>query len=233
MNLTEIEKRYGFTYPELYKQLEQDGMLDVGEFGGDWQTTVFPKLKENPTLLLHGSDFELLSPAAVHEALQELADPDGYPQMKPEFRLVPFARSGGGDHYCFYLNDPESNEVPIILVWHDSNEAVYLARNMQDYVFTALLTDMSDQDLYYVTTDEEFRNNFLAMMKTHARYLTEKQNRILQEILSREITGYDIELPKGRKEHHRGLLTDQELENILAENVPFEKADTTFEYADE
>lgn len=233
MNLAEIENQYGFTYPELYKQLEQDGMLNVGEYGGDWQATVFPKLKEKPTLLLYGSDFELLSPAAVHEALPELADPDRYPQINPEFRLVPFAQSGGGDHYCFFLNDEDSNGVPIVLVWHDSNEAVYLAGNLQDYIFKALLTDISDQDLYYGTTDEEFRNHFRAMMKTHARYLTEKQNLVLQEILSREITGYDIELPKGRKEHHRGLLTDKELENILAENIPFEKADTTFEYADQ
>jgi len=232
MTLNEIETKYGFTYPEIYKQLEQDGMLDVGEYSPAWSDTVFPRLKENPTLLLFSYDFELLNTEAVSEAIEELADPDDYRQIKPEFRFVPFAQSGGGDHFCFSLNEKDGDHIPVVLVWHDSNEVNYLARNLQDYIFRALLSDMSDQDIYHKVSDEEFKNNFNHSLKTHTKYLTEKQTAILQNVLSRDIIDYETELPKGRKEKHRGLLTDIELNKILSETIGFDKLDSTFAYAD-
>ncbi|WP_027388638.1 SMI1/KNR4 family protein [Chryseobacterium gregarium] len=233
MTLTEIEEEYGFRYPELYRQLEKDGMLEVGEYGPGWHSTVYPRLKENPTLLLHTGDFELLDANAVNEAIKELADPDDYRQIKPEFKLIPFAQSGAGDHYCFLMNEQDGDDIPVVFIWHDSNEADYLARNLQDYIFRALLTDMSDQDVYNNVSDEEFKSNLSSILKTHTKYLTGKQTDVLQKVISREIIDYDIELPRGRKESHRGLLTDIELKSILTEVIPFEKMDTAFEYADE
>lgn len=128
MTLTEIENKYGFKYPELYKKLEYDQMLNVGEYGQDWYTTVFPKLKENPTLLLHSWDFEVLSVEAAYEAIKGLADPENYRQIKPEFQFIPFAQSGAGDHYCFFLNEQNGKDIPIVFVWHDCNEVIYLAK---------------------------------------------------------------------------------------------------------
>lgn len=104
---------------------------------------------------------------------------------------------------------------------------------MQDYIFTALLTDISDQNTYNNVSDEEFKNNLKNVLKTHTKYLTEKQTETLQNVISREIIDYDIDLPRGRKEPHRGLLTNLELNKILTEVIPYEKRDTTFEYADE
>lgn len=233
MTLTEIEIEYNFKYSELYKQLEQDGMLEVGEYGPTWYSTVFPKLKENPPLLLFTNDFELLNIKAVSEAIKELTDPEDYRQIKPEFKFIPFGQSGGGDHYCFFLNEQNGDDIPVVFVWHDCNEVTYLAKNLQDYIFRVLLTDMSDQDTYNNISDEEFKNNIKSVLKTHTKYLTEKQSKILQNVSLREIINYDIDLPKGRKEPHRGLLTDVELKNIITEVIPYDKMDTTFEYADE
>lgn len=233
MTLTDIEKEYHFKYPELYKKLEQDGMLDVGEYGPDWYATVYPKLQDHPTLLLHSYDFELLSVNAVDEAIRELSDPEGYREIKPELKLIPFGQTGGGDHYCFFITKEQQQDYPIVLVWHDCNEVNYLAKNLQDYIFRAVLTDMSEQDIYDDVDDDEFRENLTHILKTHTQYLTEKQTDTLQDIFSREIIDYDIELPKGRKEMHRGLLTDKELKEILNDMIPFEKMDTSFPYADE
>lgn len=102
MTLKEIESKYGFKYPQLYKKLEYDQMLDVGQYGQGWYDTVFPKLKENPTLLLHSEDFEVLSVDAAYEAIKDLADPKDYRQIKHEFQFIPFAQSDGGDHFCFF-----------------------------------------------------------------------------------------------------------------------------------
>lgn len=231
MTATEIENKYNFKYPELYKKLERDGMLNVGSYGPIWHSTVFPTLKENPTLLLYTNDFELLNVQAANEAIEELTDPEDYLQIKPEFKFIPFGQSGGGDHYCFFLNEQKGDEIPVVFVWHDSNEATYLARNLQEYIFRMLLTDMSDQDIYNNVTDEEFKTNLKSILKTHTKYLTEKQSEILQNIFSREIIDYNIDLPKGRKEKHRGLLTDIELKKICNEVIPYEKMDTSFEYS--
>lgn len=233
MTLIEIEKEFDLKYPLLYKQLEQDGMLDVGEYGPDWYNTVFPKLKENPTLFLHSDDFELLNVKAVHEAIKELSDPEDYRQIHPELKLIPFGQSGSGDHYCFFLNEQHGEDIPIVLVWHDSNEVQYLAKNLQDYIFRVLLTDMSEQDIYNNVSDEEFRANLENVFKTHSKYLTAQQNEILKNIISREIIDYEIELPRGRKEAHRGLLSYEELKKIMEEVIPYQKADTSFEYAAE
>lgn len=63
MILNDIEIKYNFGYPEIYKQLEEDGMLDVGEYGSDWYSTFFPKLKDNPTFLLNIHFTHLLVPS--------------------------------------------------------------------------------------------------------------------------------------------------------------------------
>lgn len=233
MDLTEIEKEKHFQYPQLYKQLETDGMLDVGDYGPNWYSDIFPKLKDQPTLLLHSYDFELLNPKAVDEAIKELADPENYQQIKSEFKFIPFAQSEAGDHYCFLVSAQDQDDIPIVLLWHDSNEANYLAKNLQDYIFRAILTDMSEQDTYNDVEDEEFKSNLSNTLKTHTKYLTEAQTKILHDIFTRDIKDYDFELPKGRKETRRGLLTDTELKKILAETIPYEKIDQTFEYAEE
>lgn len=231
MTLTEIEKKYDFKYPTLYKQLEQDGMLEVGKYGPNWFSTVFPKLKENPPLLLHSYAFELLNTNSISEEINDFLDPDDYRQINPELKFIPFAKSGAGDHYCFLLNEQNGDDIPIVFVWHDCNELNYLAKNLQDYVFRALLTDMSEQDTYNNVSDKEFKDNIESVLKTHTKYLTEQQTDILRNIFSKEIINYEIEFPNGRKEKHRGLLTDKQLNEILFEIIPFEKLDKSFEYS--
>lgn len=232
MMLLDIEAKYGFAYPIIYKELSLDGMLNVGEYGPDWYLIVYPKLKENPPLLLHSYDFELLNAKGVNEAIEELSDPEDYRQIKEEFRFIPFGKSGAGDHYCFFLNEENNGDMPVVFVWHDMNEVNYLAKNMQDFIFRMLLTDMSDQDIYNDVSDEEFKDNLDKVLKTHKKYLTDKQNDILQTIFNREIIDYEILLPKA-KETKRGLLSDVELKEILIEIIPFDKMDLSFTYSNE
>ena len=131
------------------------------------------------------------------------------------------------------MNEKNDDDIPVVFVWHDCDEVNYLAKNLQDYIFRALHTDMSYHDTYYNVSDEEFKNNFKRTLKTHTKYLTEKQVGILQNVLLREIIDYNIELPNGRKEKHRGLLTDIELKKTLSETIAFEKLDATLQYYDE
>ena len=231
MTLSEIEQQHGFTYPPLYRQLECDGMLAVGEYGPDWYKLVYPTLKDQPTLLLHADDFELLSVKAVAAAMEELADPDDYRRIDPALQFIPFAQTGAGDHYCFFASSPQDGETPIVLLWHDQNAAQYLAKNLHDFVFHMLLNSMADQDTYNEVSDEDFREQLTNTVGTHARYLTARQADVLQTLLARDIIDYEVMLPTGRKEAHRGLLTDTELASLRAELIPYEKFDSYFAYS--
>jgi hypothetical protein len=231
MTLSEIESKHGFIYPALYRQLERDGMLAVGEYGPDWYKLVYPTLTERPTLLLHADDFELLNIMAVAEAADTLLDADDYRQIDPAFRFIPFAQTGAGDHYCFFASGQHDGDMPIVLLWHDQNEAQYLAKNLQDFVFHMLLNSMADQDTYNEVSDEAFREQLANTLGTHARYLTARQAEVLQALLARDILDYEVALPKGRKEAHRGLLTDIELARLREELIPYEKFDSCFAYS--
>ncbi|MDO8040917.1 SMI1/KNR4 family protein [Janthinobacterium sp. SUN137] len=231
MTLAEIEQQHGFTYPALYRQLDRDGMLAVGEYGPDWYKLVYPTLTERPTLLLHADDFELLSVKAAAAAMEELADPDDYRQIDPAFRFIPFAQTGAGDHYCFFASGQQDGEMPVVLLWHDQDEAQYLAKNLQDFLFHMLLNSMADQDTYNDVSDGEFKEQLANTLGTHARYLTARQAEVMQALLARDIIDYDVLLPKGRKEAHRGLLSDIELAGLRAELIPYEKFDSCFAYS--
>jgi hypothetical protein len=231
MTLSEIENKHGFTYPSLYRQLERDGMLAVGEYGPDWYKLVFPTLKDHPTLLLHADDFELLNIKAVAEEAETLLDGDDYRHIDPAFRFIPFAQTGAGDHYCFFASGQQEGEMPIVLLWHDQNEAQYLAKNLQDFLFQMLLNSMADQDTYNEVKDEEFRDQLKKTLGTHARYLVPEQAQVLFTLLARDILDYEVALPKGRKEAHRGLLTDIELASLREEFIPYEKFDDCFAFS--
>ena len=230
MTLSEIEQAYGFAYPSLYRQLAQDGMLAVGEYGPDWYKLVFPTLKEQPTLLLHADDFELLSINAVALELEALAAPDDYRHIAPAFQFIPFAQTGAGDHYCFFPTGQHDGDMPIVLLWHDQDEAQYLAKNLHDFLFQMLLTSMAEQDTYNDVSDEEFIACLHQTMGTHVRYLTAPQAQVLQALLARDIIDYALLLPKGRQEMRRGLLSDIEVASLRAALIPYEKFDRCFAY---
>jgi|GEM_PF-6066370 hypothetical protein len=69
--LEQLEEKYGFAYPELYKRLYADGMLDWGQSSPDWFREVYPAIKEKPPLLLLMNDFEVLPVKDIDEMFLE------------------------------------------------------------------------------------------------------------------------------------------------------------------
>lgn len=89
--LEQIEKQFNFKYPELYRQLYEEGMLDWGEMGQNWHLTYWGKFKSNPPLLLFGDDIELLACNKLVEEvkgyIEAFKDPEDYRKTKSEFHL--------------------------------------------------------------------------------------------------------------------------------------------------
>ncbi|AJH15446.1 SMI1/KNR4 family protein [Myroides profundi] len=229
MTITELEQKYNIVYPELYKQLEQDNMLEVGEYSQMWYATTFPKLKDNPPLLLFSDDFELTPLKDVDEDIAWLRDPDNYMEIKEEYNFISFAKNGAGDMYCFFMSEETDGDYPIVFVWHDDIEATYEAKNLRDFIFKRIVSDMSQLDTYNNQSDEEFIENLRATLKTHTQYLSDDKVALLKELIERPIIDYTIE---GWSEKCRGVLTDIEYKEILEKYIPYEKMNVSFPYSE-
>lgn len=229
--LQDLEKEYNFTYPELYKQLYADKMLDWGEDGRGWYTNIFPTLKENPPLLLFGNDIEIWDPIAYHHGIREIINHEVY-DIHPKYRMVPFAKNGAGDLYVFQLDMQVGNDVPITLFRHNS-EAEILAKNLQDFIFRQLLeslTEMDEDSMFHEDSEEEIKQNLHNQLKTHRKYLKPEQVEILEDLYQRDIFEYIYKKPNGSEFKREGLLTFDEFEKLIKQEIVFEKLNTKFAY---
>ncbi|MCW3463138.1 SMI1/KNR4 family protein [Chitinophaga nivalis] len=207
--LEELEEQYAFSYPALYKQLNKDGMLDWGQFGPDWYTTVFPDIKHTPPLLLFANDLEVMNPEQVALLLE-----DGLLFADPEHQFIPFATNGAGDWFAFYFNLQDGDDVPVVQVWHDANEACILAKNLQDFIFLQLLEAITDMDPDYpgLIEDGDFAVNCRNILQTHTPYLTDRQQAIVAAAFA------------------KGKLSGEELDEIVEQEMNFEWLDSSFPY---
>jgi hypothetical protein len=189
--LEEIEQKFNFTYPVLYKQLYADGMLDTGEYGPHWHEIYFPKLKVNPPLLLFGHDFELLKFNTIVEEIEAFRATADYRQTKSEYQFIPFGQNAGGDLYVFQFDIQNDDDVPITLVDDGACEATILAKNLQDFIFRQLLEVVSEIDEYSIIIEAVgSKTNAFNTLRTHSPYLTQRQIDKLTEVYNREIFEY-------------------------------------------
>ncbi|MFB6455303.1 SMI1/KNR4 family protein [Chitinophaga sp. Hz27] len=212
MTLEALEQLHNFRYPALYKQLYADGMLNWGTFGPEWYSRVFPQLRSHPPLLLFGNDLEVIDVPDVAALLEE-----GILFADPVHRFVPVATSGAGDWYALYYNLQDGDDVPVVLVWHDSNEACILARNLQEFIFMQMLEAITDMDTNYpgLISAVDFKENCQLWLKSHAPYLTARQQEVIKAAFE------------------KGALTNAELHDIFEQELSFQLMDSSFPYQEE
>ncbi|OCA76408.1 cell wall assembly protein [Chryseobacterium artocarpi] len=236
MNISELEKKYNFQYPEIYKQLNDNNMLDWGESGSDWYSTTFPQLKEKPPLLLFGYDIEIWNDEElVDTSIEEMSDEEDYRNIHSKYKFVPFAANGAGDLYAFQFDLEKDGEVPVTLILHDEEEAEVLAGNLQDFIFRQLLeavTEVDEDSMFFEEDEEDMKENLLNQLKTHEPYLTPKQVEILKNIYQRDIFEYTYEVSAGNSFETEGLITFDEVKEILSKEIAFDHLDTTFNYTE-
>lgn len=228
--LEQIEQKYNFTYPKLYRQLYLDGMLDSGgEYGPDWNAKYYAKLAQNPPMLFFGFDFELLKWNSIVEEIEAFKDPNDYRQTKPEFQFVPFGRQKNGDLYVFQFDRQNGEDVPVTLIYHDDITAVVLAKNLQDFIFRDLLEDLTSMK-YSHTASGDLKVNSANIIRTHRKYLKHSQVEKLEEIYRRDVLEYIETTSTGLELQLEGLISNDELEQVLKQEISFDALDNEFEY---
>ncbi|MBU1666839.1 hypothetical protein KKC13_00325 [bacterium] len=231
MKLEELESKYNYKFPTLFTMLWNDGMLDwmngrTTPFSSDesWEKSIYPIIKENPPLLLHsgGLDFELLTSQGMYDfTFDELWDIETH-------EFIPFAITKEGTVYAFYPNIKTNGESAIVCIWNDMNETEVLAKNFEDFIFRKMLEsvyDIDTEDLFVDYKESEFegyRADLLNDLRTISPYLKASYVTILNEIYNRK------EVLKGMFSY--GLLTQQELAQLIQTHLAFNELDAVFEH---
>ena len=232
MNIAELESKYHYQFPPLYRRLWEDGMLDwMGgrttpfEEGENWAKSIYPLIKENPPLLLHtgGFDFELLTAEKiVNFKFDEFWDIEKH-------TFIPFARLEEGATFAFYTNLEYDGQSVIVCIWNDMNETEVLAKNFEDFIFRKMLEAVYDVDKEELSGDYtgedifgQYREDIRNDLKTIKPYLNASYGAILEEIYHRdEVIESLISF---------SLLSRDELQSLVDTHLSFPELDAVFEH---
>jgi hypothetical protein len=231
MELAKLESKYKYKYSKFFKQLWDDGMLDwmdgkrtVFSSGETWENTVYPKIKENPKVLLHtgGMDFEMLTyDDMLNFKFDEFWDIDKH-------TFIPFAKTDEGIVYAFYNNIKTDGESAVVCIWNDMNETEVLAKNFEDFIFRKMIEavyDIDNDELdadYKETGFDGYRKDILNDLKTISPYLKEEYVEILTDIYNRENVIKSM--------ISCSLISRDEFSSLIQKELDFEELNAVFEH---
>lgn len=227
--LKELEKKYHFIFPDHFKRLWDDGMLNYmrGVEEGlkeaeSWVDTVYPTLRENPPALLHSgeSQLTLLTP----EAMLNFQTPPFWDVEKHHF--IPFAKTLEGNYYAFYDNVRVEGEAPIVEIWDEMDDTEYYAKNFEDFIFRQMVESAEDIDkddlkVEYGGDVNAYITDVEHDIKSISPYLKAEYTQLLKEIYSKE-------QKEGTLAY--SLITLQEAEEIVEKYLDFELMGESFSH---
>lgn len=151
MTLEDAERKYGFKYPEKLHKIRDMGALEWMEIErGKYSSVDFSKLmrkyavKPNQFMMI-SCDVEPILFCDLEAEINHLYELVSYKfddeglTLKYGVRLIPFAKTGGGDYFCFiYTDDIETAKIG--WYYHDAGDTPDIcAENFEDFLFFSLL----------------------------------------------------------------------------------------------
>ncbi len=79
-------------------------------------------------------------------------------------------------------------------------------------------------------SEEKIKQNLHNQLKTHRKYLKAEQVEILENLYKRNIFEYTYKTPNGGEFEAKGLLTFDDLEKLINQEMAFEKLNIKFDY---
>ena len=231
MNMIEkTEQQFGFKYPDLYVELYNDKMLEASKESRNTLEADFTKAKNNPTLLLFAQDFTLMNDQEIEDESKNLRNPDDYRSPDPKHQFIPFAWTKSGHCYAFCFEHKKGNDVPIVLVYNNMDEALFLAKNLQDFIFRYLLETVSDVADGMPVTQGDFYENISNLLRTHKKYLTDQQQVTVEIYYKKKLQTFTNQISPNYEQTRNGLISFHDLKTVLADEIGFEQLDQTFLY---
>ncbi len=231
MNIKELESKYNYKFPKLFKRLWSDGMIDwmngrttPFKANENWAKTIYPTIKDNPPLLLHsgGFDFEMLRAEEMLDfKFDELWDIERH-------EFIPFAKTEEGNVFAFYTNLQTDGESAVVYIWDEMNETEILAKNFEDFIFRKMLEAVYDVDKEELNPDykesgfEGYLADIRKDLKTITPYLNSEYVKVLSDIYSRS------NILESKISY--SLITHKELAETIQTHLEFEELDSVFEH---
>lgn len=195
---------YNFKFPELYETLLEDGMMDY---------TASSYLLDYK---FFGADLE---PFSYQEALQNYEEFPFWDKDKTK-QIFPFAQTGAGDWYGFCFSMKTEHLLPIVLLFHDSDNALLLSDNLGDFIFYKML--MISHKIDDQCNDKTFKNELQRVLATHRKYLKQEHAEILEKVYSNEISNL-VNTAERDQNKISGILSRREAEEIFVRSTGFAK----------
>ncbi|MDO4880645.1 MAG: SMI1/KNR4 family protein [Capnocytophaga sp.] len=228
--LQQIEQTYNFKYPALYHQLFEDKMLDWKHCSPKkWIEFVYPKLKKTPPLLLYGYEFEVMSFSDISKQIDDFANPKSCWGFSSSHFFVPFATDWLRDYFCFFFDEENPKEEPIIVfLCYDCIEGTFIANNLQEFIFYGLLYAVFDVENHSLIHNSDFYENIHNMFCTHRPYLTDEQAEVIQEIYERKLFKHIYRYGNNGRggqwsKECIGLISREEFETLRDKFIPIPK----------
>lgn len=182
-----LENKYNFEFPRLYKTLLENKMLDYtsSHYLLDYK--------------FFGADIE---PFSFEESLRNYDDFPFWDKDQSK-QIFPFAQTGAGDWYGFCFSMKSEISLPIVLMSHDSDNALFLADNLEDFIFYKMLMALLKIDKEY--NHETFKAELQRVLSTHKKYLKKEYVKVLEQLYSNQIVN----------------LSDSEIEEIYVKETAF------------
>lgn len=219
-DLNRLEEQFNFKYPDSYKRLCLDGMLNGGKLDPQWDESTHREYCKHPSLLLFGRDFSLL----YADAVQQIIRSSQYEERCANgYLLVPFAQSSGSNYYCFYANNADADgEMQVVLVKNGGSEALILAQNLPDFIFRNLLETVG----YFSKENGDSIDDIRNMLSTHLRYLKPNEQKILIDIYNRPFQEYDCPCVGGATlTKYESVMKREALEELIKDAIGFDNLD--------
>lgn len=188
MELRDVERSLGIQFPELFRAINNSGMMDYlihsrkwiedktandknyvrqedffGEFMGDCRLLAFENFPSSCDELYKCLNFDL----EIYPERQSL---------NPLYRIVPFARKISGDKYCFLYVEGE-NEPKIVLYGHDTGDVDLWANSFEEFVYFQIVEELAEGD-------REIHSDYI---KAHIQWLSGDHKRLLAETPIKDI----------------------------------------------
>ncbi|WP_375069335.1 SMI1/KNR4 family protein [Stenotrophomonas lactitubi] len=217
--LADLEQASSQAFPPLFHQLVAGNHFSWGEQGPRWFREVFPQVQAQPPVLLYASEYEPIEPNELRAAWEDLTAEDHYNPLREDLKLLPFARTGAGDNYCFWTNAPGFAEPPVLLVWHDDDRADLVAANLQDFLFRKMaeaVVELEEDDS--LLSEGDIGANLQAWLSTHRGWLRGDQVAALEALFARvdDIAG--------------GGISEEDVQALLKPLIGFERMDSRMPY---
>lgn len=145
MDMYTAEEKYGVIFPRKFREIYQSGAMAWMENSQKDYREVYAKYKDVPSAFcynlaadFHPYFFESMDMSDIEEYLSMTAEYDKK-KLDERYRLVPFGKVKNGDIYCF-LYDSESDDIKIVLVWHDGQcEVQLLGNDFDEFLYLVML----------------------------------------------------------------------------------------------